>query len=494
MSFQEDLLWARTGRRRWERDTDEAESFYTTLARRFQGTGRTFFAMTAHVSFSVPRVQESAELTDVQVTQALQKAWLQIRYDHPTIASWVYFHEEKKRCRKSYETPNNPDEMQAWLDETFRIVCTSQSSQEWCNSDPPVPKLPTLFFLKHPNSHLYDLVLRAEHDIIDGVGSLHLLNNIFIHASAAFDSPGDFGAPQFGDEWRNLSPPFRIAAGIPSSPSTMQKDRLDRMIKQNSLLRTGNEIATVPFKSGPTIPGRHQRVSLKLNRDSTQKVLDSCKTIRASVTHVYHAALALVLRDVQQRPEARKVRYINYALINERGNCQHPYKTSAHAVSVYHSVSGQNLVIDMIVAASSNNKDKRREFHQVVDQVKGYYQAIRDDNEHVNLAPFYWALSTPPYPPGPEAPEIPLPNEAPSASISSLGIIDNIIVPTHGSFELDDPWVTGEELGTGLGLFLGTFRGSMCLSVAYNDAWHTEQEAMDFIDRCNALVMACLRV
>jgi hypothetical protein len=70
-----------------------------------------------------------------------------------------------------------------------------------------------------------------------------------------------------------------------------------------------------------------------------------------------------------------------------------------------------------------------------------------------------------------------------------LGVVDNVISPSHGAFELDTPWVTGEELGTGLGLFLGTWKGVLTLSAAYNDAWHDKGEVASFIERCNIIVV-----
>jgi hypothetical protein len=64
-----------------------------------------------------------------------------------------------------------------------------------------------------------------------------------------------------------------------------------------------------------------------------------------------------------------------------------------------------------------------------------------------------------------------------------------MISPSQGAFELDTPWVTGEELGTGLGLFLGTWKGVLTLSAAYNDAWHDKEEVVRFIERCNVIVV-----
>jgi hypothetical protein len=54
--------------------------------------------------------------------------------------------------------------------------------------------------------------------------------------------------------------------------------------------------------------------------------------------------------------------------------------------------------------------------------------------------------------------------------------------------------VTGEELGNGLGLFLGTFEAELCLSAAYNDAWHTEGKVREYLERCKKVVFSGLGV
>ncbi|KAJ5321976.1 hypothetical protein MYU51_002663 [Penicillium brevicompactum] len=500
MALYEEFAWKETKHERWERDIDEAEQFYTTLARRFEGTGRSFFAMTAYVSFSV-----SEEISSQDTITALKKAWLQLRYEHPTIASWVEYQSESKRCKKIYETFQSDHTVshQAWLDETFRIVSNGQTGKEWCNSDPPVPKLPTLFLIRRTNSPdncQADVVLRSQHDIVDGMGSLHILNNLFKYASLFLENPNT-PLPKFGTECKNLSPPLRVAASIPTSLEKKQELRLKKVSETNASIREGIEIAKLPFRQGQEAPGRHQRVELNLDLEQSKNILRAIKSIGASVTHVYHAAIALVLRDLQYRGTSkRKVRYINYSLINERPNCKEPYSTPQHAATVYHSVSGASLVIDMDVPSDAGDQEHdvvkapREEFLEIVEQIKEYYLRIRDDKEHISLVPHYWALSTPAYPAGPEVPPIPAQNEAPSVSISSLGMVDHILKPSHGQFELESPWVTGEELGRGFGLFLGTFRGRMCLSAAYNDAWHDENEVSKFLRDCNELVALGLGV
>lgn len=122
--------------------------------------------------------------------------------------------------------------------------------------------------------------------------------------------------------------------------------------------------------------------------------------------------------------------------------------------------------------------------------MKEFYHAVRDDAENYALAPYLWATRTPPIidPETTASRPVPPPKDLPSVSISSMGNVDKIMTSKDGSFEVENPWVTGEELGNGLGLFLGTFRGQLCLSAAYNDAWHDEASARGFLKRCEEVV------
>lgn len=75
-----------------------------------------------------------------------------------------------------------------------------------------------------------------------------------------------------------------------------------------------------------------------------------------------------------------------------------------------------------------------------------------------------------------------------------MGRVEAIVTPEIKSISVRDPRVTGEELGNGLGLFLGTFRGELCLSAAYNDAWHTEGDVRGYLDCCKDVVFSGLGI
>ncbi|KAL4800123.1 hypothetical protein BDV19DRAFT_171705 [Aspergillus venezuelensis] len=491
--------WTQVGPGRWERDIDEAEQFYTSLAKTYEGTGRCCFAITGYISFSV-------EGTEKDVEDALRKAWLRLRYETPTVASRVEYSEQLQRCRKVYDMVPTPESQKDWLEETFRAIRTRASGLQWCNSDPPVPELPTLFMIKRPSRQrgltTADLVLRARHDVIDGVGSLMLLNRLFEHAANALHQGDAYPLPDFGDEWGRLSPPFRVAAGIPPSLSKQQQASLDKTVSWNAALKKGIEIAGIPSRKHGAKPGKHQRVAITLSTESTYRLLKACKALGLSATHAYHTAIGIVLRDLQKKDaRPRTVRYVNYNLLDERQQCEEPYNTPVHAASVYHSVSGQCLAVDLTVPAASIGAPdhlfdysipRRKEFMRVASAVRRFDLQNRNDKQRISMVPSYWDMITPAYPADNTTPVVPLPYNKPSVSLSDLGAVDDIVSPTHGAFNLDNPWVTREHLVTGLALFLGTWDGRLTLSATYNESWHTRNEALAFLDRCNVVAIQAL--
>ncbi|KAL4876378.1 hypothetical protein BJY04DRAFT_223166 [Aspergillus karnatakaensis] len=494
------FTWQETSPGRWERDIDEVEEKYTSLAKAYSGTGRVFVAMTGFISFSVSiPTGATREETEERVEKALRLAWLRLRHDHPTIRARVTYDDAAGRYRKVYETLADPAALKSWLDETFRVVSEGVTGIEWCNSDPPMPAFPTLFLVKTPSAGgdviRADLAFRIRHDIIDGMGTLILFNNLFKHAAEAYKQQSAYITPRFGDEWVNLSPPLRVAASIPPTLTPEHEVHMKETLAFNASLRENVEVASLPFKTENPIPGKHLRVAITLPAEETSKVLAKCRSAGLSITHAYHAAIALAVRDAQERKEStRTVRYISYSLINERAHCDSPYSTSAHPAALYHSVSGKSLAIDLTIPSASDSSTTQCEtFAEIAQQVRAFYVDIRDNPEHIFLVPSYWAMGVLPYP-GDGVPPIPARNEAPSVSVSSMGVIDKVIAHRHGDFELENPWVTGEELGTGLGVFLDTWKGRLTLSAAYNEAWHGEEEVLGYLRRCNEIVKQGLGV
>lgn len=502
------LVWHETSPGHYERGIDEGEFFYTSLAKRWEGTGRTYFAMTSCVEISVQH-QERNDGSQIErrVETALRKAWRRLRYDHPTLASAVEYDASSQTCKKVYETFVDDEDGAKeadWLDKSFIIIRNGQSGTGFCNSDPPVNKYATLYLITPPSPTedfeqkilRRDVVFRCHHDVIDGIGTLMLLNNLFQYASRAYSLHDDYTDIRFGDEFRNLSPPFRVAARIPSEPTEAQKDRARIIMAENAAAAKDAEIIGIPFHLGKGIPAISQRTAIYLSEEETRTILQKCRAARVSATQAFHAGIVIAVRDIQDRKEAaRQARYVNYCLINLRSFCDPPYNTSQHAASVYHSGSGRSLIVDVTIPAESrpprnpSTKAARDDFIAVVTRIRAFYTAVRSDREHIAMVPLYYAAITPSYPTSSSPPaDVPPPNLRPSVSISGLGVIDEIVEPRHGPFRLENPWVAADEYSTGVGVFLATWKGRMCLSAGYNEAYHGEGQVLGFLERVREVV------
>ena len=501
----ENFAWQETKPGTWVRDVDEAELFYYHLMRAYEGSGRMYFAITGHLTLSVAKPDDCTyETIASRVDDALRRGWLRLRYDCPTIASQVVYDEETAAVKKRYRVFSDDNTPGAWLGQTFQSINTGQTGTEWCNSDPPAPALPTLFLIMPPAANTdglvrRDLVLRAPHDVIDGVGTIHILNNLITNAVNAYLDPSD-PVVNFGAEVKNLSPPLRVAAGIAPSLSWLQMAKLPKIAIQHMMVRAGVEVASIPFKRGALLPAKHQREAILLSMEQTNALLAACRKLDATVTHAFHAAASLAVRDrLERRPKPRKVRYINYILTNERRRCQGEYGTATHAAAVYHSVPYRSLYVDLTVPAIDKSVDsttKTQEFLGIIADMRDFYSSVRHNKEDIHFVPLVWSKARPPWSPSLDGtlPPVPEPNKSPSVSISSMGLIDKILQPNNGCFRVFNPWVTGEELGTGLGLFLGTFRGQLELSCAYNEAWHDRDEVRSYLNDCWQMVRDSLKV
>ena len=507
---QDNFIWHEATPGVWQRDADEAEALYSSLIKLYEGSGRMQFAMTGHVSLTVDVPGDATPGSFAPlVTQSLRAAWLRLRHEMPTIASKVSWDATAQKWIKVYKTAPSEAAQASWLQTTFKTVLTGQTGVEWANSDPPAPRVPTLFVVIPPQTTSStvrrDLVFRSPHDIIDGIGTLLLLNRLAALLSSTLTHTSATPLPLLsGEETCRLSPPYRIAANVPSTPTLAQVAKLNTLRAEKVQAPSDPSIhrLTLPFTHGALLPSRHQRVALTLSPTQTADLLAALKPLHATPTHAFHAAIAITMRDTylaaHTTPTSTStksvppthLRYISYVLRNERPACQPPFNTASHAAAVYHSVSGGQLAVTLPASRTTNPLAAAAEFTDALIQIREHYRAVRDDADHYALAPLLWADATPSRALL-DAGTVPLPNAAPSVSMSSMGLIDRLVEAewAEGGVRVDEPWVTGEELGNGLGVFLGTFRGRLEVSAAFNEAWHGREEVEGFLGRVVRVVV-----
>ncbi|KAL5320341.1 hypothetical protein ACEPPN_011142 [Leptodophora sp. 'Broadleaf-Isolate-01'] len=502
MNFYNDLLWREVSPGRYERGIDEAEQFYTSMAKTWEATGHTYFAITACSGISIPRSSPpGVSDLETRIEKAFRWAWKKLRYDHPTLAAPAEYDHRSKICKKAYKALRDDQEVEVWMTETFKVVDNGQTGEAFANTDPSVGRYATLSLITPPEirvsseQHLRrEVLFRSHHDLVDGIGALTLLNNFLHHAATAFEAETKQSI-DFGGEYRNLSPPLRIAAGIPQSPSADQKTKLAKIQSANTAARAGVEVLNLPFSSTVQTPGNSQRSAIHFSSQESKELIAKAKSLRATITQVFHAAIALAVRDLQPKTsQAREARYLSYSLVNLRHCCIPPYHKPRHAASVYHCVSANHLVVDLTVPAqlTSSTDQTPEEFLSTLNQVRNFYNNAKIDADYLSIVPSLFSAVTPAYPVTPCG--VPVPNQFPSVSLSSMGIVDRIVQPKQGPFDVIEPWVLGAEYSTGIGAFLATWNGVLCLSAVYNEAFHSKAEVLDFLERVKRIVIEGLEV
>ena len=498
---QPDYQWHETSPGRFERDLDEVEQIYATLAKFYEGTGHSFFAITGYLEISL-QLSSSEEALDVErrVDCAFQNAWFRLRNNHPTIASHVEYDSSTKRCRKIYQSLEADTQARSkWLESTFKIVSSSQPGVEFANSSSPVQPHATLYFIKPPaetGSLRRSIVFRCPHMTIDGIGTLMLLDNLMAHAAEAFETQEPYSTVNISHEHERLSPTLRIAAAIPSIPDPAHLQRFAESRAAESTVRKSGELLYIPYDRETTIPRASRRIAIHLNKDEAQRLIVECKAHNLSVTHAFHAGIVLAMyKTIERKDEERKVRYVNYSLVNLRPLCPPPYNSARYAASTYHTIPSKWLAIDLVVPAKQSPQDSTDSpsFASVTSQIKKYYLDVKQDPDLVPMTPLLFGSITPPYPEE-QLCKVPPPNSSPSVSISSMGVIEKLIQSSRSPFTIDAPWVTGDEYGTGVGTFLGSWRGEMTLSAVFNTAFHEEDNIVKFLSDVKEVVFAGLGV
>ncbi|KAI0882292.1 uncharacterized protein GGS22DRAFT_170626 [Annulohypoxylon maeteangense] len=259
---------------------------------------------------------------------------------------------------------------------------------------------------------------------------------------------------------------------------------------RNGSIYTHPGLLSLPPSSGTSSSsGKRHRFSIIVPESVTDQIILKCKAIASgtSVTHVFIAALAMALSELQPpKEESYAVRYVNHSMINLRPYCRAPYNTREHAAAPYHTVSAQALGIDLVVPGPPiDGKDDGQinELSQVATQVRDYFRTVRptsSQDEQIAVSPLMFkSLTTPP---GSDPHIVSDPPFCP-AVISSLGNIGSIVSASHGPFELTNVWAASEPIGAGVAIFLGTWNGRIELSGVFDTRYHDSGYIRKFLER-----------
>ncbi|KPM37617.1 hypothetical protein AK830_g8969 [Neonectria ditissima] len=481
--------WHKTPDGLWQRDIDEAERFYASFCRTPHDADAASFAVTASASFAVlvPEKRDP-KVVGRDVEEALRVAWIALRGEHPMLGAWIQYDSEAGDWKKVYssfcDAGNYTVAQQEWLSQTF-LTAQSKSCQEWSGRD-HVFKLPTLAVVRSlPGQN--DVVsgsvyLQSPHDMVDGIGILQLLDQFFDLASRAYLG-ATFDRVSYAHEVNRLSPPLRVALGIPAQATKTQTQRFAEITAQNATTQADKPFLGLPL-SATGGADRNHRMSVALPEAATTLLLASCKLHNVTITHAVSAAVVVALRDLQSSSaDAPVVQYTNQALVNLRHLCRPPWDASA--VGNYHMIASRAMGISI---ATAPPEDSAEELLSIAHQFRDYYASVRPgptglDRDVLAFAPMTWDLFTPKPTSTP-----PPPSQTAAVAISSLGNVSAIVKSERDPFQVTDAWVAGETLGTGVSVFVHGWAGTTRFSVIFNSRFHER----DHVERFQQRVLECL--
>ncbi|KAK5081372.1 hypothetical protein LTR05_008167 [Lithohypha guttulata] len=509
-----DFEWKPTQGGHYWRPIDEVERYYYAKAQPYAESGHQPARVTGFVFIRVGVPAESTTMDmQQQVEVALRKAWSRLRFQHPNIATWVDQNPATKLLRKNYNTIMSEEDHEAWLKDTVQTVSTDLLGQEWCSSEVPSPKLPTLYIVRctrRPDLHEIrrNIVFRAPPDTIDSAGTFQLLSELFQHASQALAQQHSFPSPKFGGEWVNLSPPLRIAAGLPPTTVEHVTTAVTNLgtIKTKEMPRvtlhrdSGIEVAKLRWdKTGlPYELGGSQRICVTLSDQETKEIIEACERFKVSIRHTFHAAVATAMSTYQRRTkEEKKVCYIVTSITDHRKDCTiipppaygiTPQPRQPDPVSVLTSTSGRGFSINFTVPPACSrrcqqahtedcpNRDKSAtaDFLSNIHRIGDFYHSVDTDSNHTSLVPIYAVAATPELPADgslPPQPDLFL-RPVETATFSSHGVLDTILSPQYGAIKIVDLWVATDELQPNYTCYLHIWQGQLSLYATYNAIWY----------------------
>ncbi|KAJ5909299.1 hypothetical protein N7504_003942 [Penicillium tannophilum] len=441
------MSWSQVSENRWERPSNSVESFYTLIG---DVSGSLFEGRRQYMIFS--RLNVDLQIPAAEVEDALRYAWKQVRHEQPQIAQTA-----GEGFKKVYEVPDE-DALQLWLDRTF-IVSDAEDGDTLANDAPPIQQA-TFYYVPKASQ----LVIRAHHSVIDGVG-MTLLWHTYL---TALMNPN----PKlvFGEEAIRLSPSLEQAKGY---SDVLPADAVAK----------GSQTATdaLPFypgigpvsKVGTVPPGPTQMREYRFSERTTEAIIQACKKGGFTVTAAVHAAFALtVAKHADSTLITDKSKYLTFFQLTLRPYLPEPYNSSEYAVALYYTT--WPLVLEI-----------PNDFQQLVQVIGDKYKsACKGLVENMALSNSVQSTILQ-FAMNPDFLTLP---PARDAVFSSVGIIERYLKQSYASAD-NDRRVIVEDFKMGLEVVMSqplctfyTFRNQMRMIYSFNESYDDEALVQTYLE------------
>ncbi|OAX40857.1 hypothetical protein K503DRAFT_855076 [Rhizopogon vinicolor AM-OR11-026] len=315
------------------------EQIHDIWHRHFKGLHTIFFGL-------VVDLHDPVSIT--KLTPSAQECWCSLRFQFPTIASSIGGSDELPTLTYTAETPQA---IAHWAERTLLVHSPSHIDLEQLRVDESQKKVPSPdgdYCWMHlvPGELANDgtvstfgLLLHTHHSLFDG-SAVKIIINFFLTqlAKALSGSRSMSESVQWGNELENLPPAvFNIlntSEVLPIPPDSTEEPSFDNeyykcMRSALAGLEAMNKV-TIIFPSAIDTHGfkdrpknmewpKTRRAEVLFTREESARILAEAKTSGFTLTHVAHAALAMVVvADNPPNSESASHYLSNFCIVNSR--------------------------------------------------------------------------------------------------------------------------------------------------------------------------------
>ncbi|KAJ3483684.1 hypothetical protein NLG97_g7249 [Lecanicillium saksenae] len=415
----------------WKRSLGAMENFYLSLA---SPVGQPVHWM---IGCGVSVAYHGSDKVDIE--SVLKQAWKDTCLRFPGITATVDPVE-----KQVVVGPSDAVSVDAWVEKSFLVHDGVEADDLFASFKSQL--CITLHYLRDKG----ELVVQAQHVLLDGRGILSVLDAMFsaLSGSLKYATPvsGTETLSKSLDSWLNFSQ-------VPSPQNIEDAQSLFTRFMQEKPV-------ALPEVDFTRTPKRSVHRELHLDLVDTQKVVRACKSRGFTVTTAWHAALTIAIQKLQSRKGVAGTSYTQFTTIDLRRWFPEPFQRHKDSVACLQTAlpfvvkCGEGSSFDTIAKGLQHDYKNPFEFAHgdlscLLPGMAMYRQLV-------------------------ESGQVP-PNSTPS--LSSMGVVDDILKPRYGDWELDGYWVSSTMMTGDFQVYLWTWRGQMVFSACFNDGFYEVERA-----------------
>ncbi|KAJ6118247.1 hypothetical protein N7471_013714 [Penicillium samsonianum] len=378
--------------------------------------------------------------------ETIKKAWIRLRYLHPTLATEVGQKEFRYMPLKSQADIDN------WLAKTFIVKeWDSHTEVQGCQDlgIAPAAQSPVLYYFPGKQK----LILRMDHMHGDGQAVVNLLQDLFTEIQR-LNSGGKTVNEPWGAEVHNLASGAFDAAGI----TALEDSWSSNLISSLPQPQADGEAFEIPSIYNKHPPGAGKTQSLEFSENETSELLDQAKKMNLGITAFLHAALLHAGKRIS--PSSDSMVHSTVLTFSFRERCtDSPPNANSRAAAL--RIGFWPIQVPM-----------SDEFQRTALRIKNGYEALahRKSAALITMVPYLQKSASV------------LSQEYFKGILPSfIGNISKAFPKTYGSFKIRDFWMAAVPTDERIYLGIQTFGNRLSIRACYNQTYHTDEQIANYL-------------